>query len=1046
MTDRHRIAKLRRAALAFVFLDPPQAPPVDPDSEDPDDGAPFGTHLRRAVRSPATLVAAVVVAAAAVHTARAALDEAVRKVHPIGVDGRGVNSLHDGNDAIRETFSIWAEGYARLRPFMSRPPTSYATAQTWLELVLVVLTSTLLCVARRALARRKADDRGRLLLRIVALGTATYLVLGLYNQIVELVVLARHAPVGFASSLLGASGAFRFGVFVLTLAGLAVTAIHVTGARRAAVGVVLRSYRVMLLVVVAHAALLLFSIPAEQSEDALRLWTQSAQLLVLGVGATMLLGVTLGFFAIQLGKHGHPNSTTFGFGASVRAIVGGAVIGLIGWALGGGHPLGPGLMAVGAITVVVFALSIPVLRTRSSMRPSPVASPGGQAKALVPAVVAAAPMLVLMVTLLRAAVPLLVERGRGSSLIWTSVVAGALAVAMFVVALAAARSVLSAERSRARASYGIGAAAVLVVVAVSGVVAADVTDRAPELGVIAIMSMFLTVVAGVFGLVANATESRPLPAALDYVGFRRLPVATALVVLGLVSHQFADGDYHAVTTRGALPPEPQLTVDRAFAAWLARDQSQPVEAGAAPTVRPARPLVFIAAAGGGIKAAAFTASVIDCVFAPTASPSRSGGAPTDGCAAANTWDDVFVASGASGGSVGIAAAIARADTSAPGTPGAPTVPDEPAMPDYGPTPEVAPAAPSWVVESLGGDLLSAPLAWQLLIETPNAVLSFNPGADRAEVLEDVWRGRLGGAATEPFYVDQADPPGWQGPYAFFSGTNLDDGCRVNVSRVRAAVVDPTAGETTIGPAGVTREGDCTARRRPLGDTGTVVIDQGDTRDAVDYLCGGENIDLATAAFLSARFPYVSPTGVIRCHDDDTDPADQPAVSVGDGGYRDNSGASSVVDVMAVLEPLIDDYNATHADCVVPVLLEIESGYAGLDGPDRVQTGAQFLAPPLGALNVFGDLSYGQIEQAVAMFTRELDPTTTVRIGGDDAPVARHVRVSLVDHPGVTAPLGWSLSEGAISDFRRQLTVPENAAALEQFRSLVGGDLVCAAAP
>lgn len=1037
-------ARAAVGTLHFLLRDPVPAAVAEPDDAPSGEASPttairsFWRHLRDTAPTRSTLVFAVGVAAAAVHTMRAALDAAVIKVHPIGVDGRSVNALHDGNDAIRGTLALWADGYARLRPFMSRPATTYATVQTWLELVLVVFTTVLMCACRRALAKRKRDGRGLLVLRAVAYGSLVYLVLGVYNQVIELIVLGRGAPVGFASAILATTGWARQVVLVLAVSGLAVTAAHVVRHDRAgwtSVGVVLRAYRVMILIAGVHAALLLASIPGEQSEDALRLWNQSGQLLLVGSLSTLALGVTLGYFAVQLGKHGRPNSHTFGIGGTVAGCAIGAVLVGLGFAFGRDHPLGPGLIAIGAVVFVVFALSFGVLRTGRETAARGVDAPGRAAKELMPAVLAATPVVVLMVALLRSSVPLVVERGSDGGLIGTAVAAGVVAVAVFVAARASARLVLSSDASHVRWSYGIAIGGVVVAIAFTAWIAADATSRAPELGVIAIMSVFLTTVASVFSLLGNITESRPLPAALDYVGFRRLPVTGALLVIGLVSHTADVGDYHSVSTRGTLPESAQVTVDQAFGAWLRREpQQQPLEPDALPPVRQARPLVFIAAAGGGIKAAAFTASVIDCLFAPTA----VGAAPRasdDRCATANSWDDVFVASGASGGSVGIAAAMARASE-----PAAPAGPDEPGAAYGPPTPEDAAAAPNWVVSSLGGDLLSAPLAWQLMIETPNAVLSFNPDRDRAAVLEDVWRDRLGGAATDDFYIAQAEQPTWTGPYAFFSGTSLADGCRVNVSRVRTAAVDPDV-DPDIDPVS-TLEGDCRSRRRGLGEQDPVVVDQGDTRDLVDYLCDGENLDLATAAFLSARFPYVSPTGVARCRT----AADEPAIAVGDGGYRDNSGASSVVDVMTALDPLIQEYNATHAECIVPVLLEIESGYAGLGASDPLGSGAQLLAPPLGAASVFGDLSYGQIEQAVAWFTRELAPATTVRIGAEGAPVARHVRISLVDHPGVTAPLGWSLSEGAINDFARQLTVPENAEGLTAFRALTGGDLVCVDEP
>jgi hypothetical protein len=329
----------------------------------------------------------------------------------------------------------------------------------------------------------------------------------------------------------------------------------------------------------------------------------------------------------------------------------------------------------------------------------------------------------------------------------------------------------------------------------------------------------------------------------------------------------------------------------------------------------------------------------------------------------------------------------------------------------------------------------------LLVETPNAVLAFHPERDRADILEAAWRERFGAAATMPFYVDRsaADdgaPAEWNGPIAYFSGTNLNDGCRVNVSGVRSGVSEPNAGAGTPAVAdGATRRTPCTSRRESSTGQPVALPDQGDTRDLVDYLCEGRNIDLATAAFLSARYPYVSPTGTVTC--DTEDGAGDDTIAIGDGGYRDNSGATSIADAWSVIEPIVDDFNDTHATCIVPILLEIDTGYDGFDPPKPSRNAAQLLAPALGAAKVFGDLSYGDIEQVAAEFTRELSPTLEVRLDG--VAISRHLRVSLIAHPGVTAPLGWSLSPGAAGDFGDQLQVPENAKAIGRLIDLLSGD-------
>jgi len=60
---------------------------------------------------------------------------------------------------------------------------------------------------------------------------------------------------------------------------------------------------------------------------------------------------------------------------------------------------------------------------------------------------------------------------------------------------------------------------------------------------------------------------------------------------------------------------------------------------------------------------------------------------------------------------------------------------------------------------------------------------------------------------------------------------------------------------------------------------------------------------------------------------------------------------------------------------------------------------------------------------------------------------RFARVQLAAHPGVQAPLGWSLSKGAVADIvDGQLTYPAIATAMATIRSwLQPGVLTCGAA-
>ncbi len=191
---------------------------------------------------------------------------------------------------------------------------------------------------------------------------------------------------------------------------------------------------------------------------------------------------------------------------------------------------------------------------------------------------------------------------------------------------------------------------------------------------------------------------------------------------------------------------------------------------------------------------------------------------------------------------------------------------------------------------------------------------------------------------------------------------------------------------------------------------------------------------------------MSPAGTVHCDDGDLTTSDN--LSIGDGGYRDNSGAASIVDTWSVLEPLVSAYNASHDRCIVPILIEINNGYAGLTGSKPGKDVAQAVAPLSGATSVFADLSYGPIEQAAAEFSRSLAPDIHVRSGESEL-TSRFFRLSLVDHPGVTAPLGWSLSDAAVDDLVDQVTEARNLATLTELHAVLDrathGGLTCVAA-
>ena len=100
----------------------------------------------------------------------------------------------------------------------------------------------------------------------------------------------------------------------------------------------------------------------------------------------------------------------------------------------------------------------------------------------------------------------------------------------------------------------------------------------------------------------------------------------------------------------------------------------------------------------------------------------------------------------------------------------------------------------------------------------------------------------------------------------------------------------------------------------------------------------ESMAVSTAALLSARWPYISPSGLLPCKD--------PRVSVVDGGYTDGNGTQGVLELWQQLEPLVARYNASQTSRrVVPVLAVIDNHYRSESAPPHYGNVGELLVPP-----------------------------------------------------------------------------------------------------
>lgn len=326
-------------------------------------------------------------------------------------------------------------------------------------------------------------------------------------------------------------------------------------------------------------------------------------------------------------------------------------------------------------------------------------------------------------------------------------------------------------------------------------------------------------------------------------------------------------------------------------------------------------------------------------------------------------------------------------------------------------------------EVLNEDYLGPSLGWQLFVELPNAFLRFEPRMDRAEVLETAWeRSWVTGAWDDRLRwllpgVEPDEGPLGQGflaygaahpfPLLMLNGTSVEDGCRFLSSWILA---NPS--KTARCPADPSRDG---------------IPDLHATRDLTDYLCNGlhdvphepVDIEVSTAALMSARFPIVSPQGRVPfC-------GGGPPISVVDGGYLEGAASSTALELWYAIDERVDrNNNGKHEHCVVPYFIQIDNSFQD-DAPDPIpDRPGQFS----GLLDLLGTLSNTRALAARAAASAEF----ALPFDAISDQSRRYVQLIPRIHAGSLPPLSWSLSSRSIEDLAAQLSA--NASKIEKIAS------------
>jgi hypothetical protein len=481
-------------------------------------------------------------------------------------------------------------------------------------------------------------------------------------------------------------------------------------------------------------------------------------------------------------------------------------------------------------------------------------------------------------------------------------------------------------------------------------------DVPPALGVVAMTAVALAALIAGLGEGQRYGETHKPSWGLAMIRFKTVPVTALLVVAFVVASQFNDGGFHDVARNDGTPAE--MSLQDVFDGWVTRNCAG--EQGAAV------PMVFVASQGGGIRAAYWTTSVLTDLFGRPGT--ELSGAGCDGVTA---FDRVFALGGASGGSLGVtsyAGQTAGSDT--------------------------------WYRKVWGKtDLASVPTSWGLLVDLPRNMIGFDT-PDRARRFEEAWEERDPTLGAD-FFASQPR----EAPQLMLSGTQVESGCRFNISGVR---LTPAATEEMPGGCAALRD------RSAVGASAPYLPAAPLTSDLLDYLCqGAGSIRRSSAALMSARFPYVSPSGrLVGCDS-------QRRTAVVDGGYAENTGGQAILNLWDQLEPMVADHNAAGGARIVPVFVDVDNHYGKAAKAGTVGRTQELLVPPVTAGRP-DKLDNRGVEQAAnAAFSTGLPglPGVTCQVGL--GPTQRYVYIAPPDSPGVPAPLAWTLSDMAMDDLDQQ---------------------------
>jgi hypothetical protein len=980
------------------------------------------------------------------------IDSALRQMHLPGGPGGGAlgfplrlgSAFTDGAAAAKAQRTAWQhylEAVSGTRVLAA--PQTLVRHLVLIDTAFVVVYGVLLAAvlvglgtANNALTDRLFVPARRRLLIAAGFSLVLLIVVDITENVLLLLTFGRIGPTMAGADVAATIGpmvtGLKFLIAVMIAIPMVLTAIAVVAESAPVRRAMLSARGVLIILALVVTVLLVFGLGKNQTDDVVRAWTVDQGLLVLITGVTAAL-VIIGVTAYLTGSAlDHPAPDTgddpqpLVLGGGVILLVVGTVMHVLG--------LGWGLLVPGALLVLLWLVGLPLTGLQAASRTGPPATdPAIAAAGRTLAVTLGATLLAVLVWVIaRASAFDLFVRAGTPRWGWAALIVG------IALALVVAGAVLvSLQGITQRTGWRAITAVALVLGAATMVPGWQITLPACG-GSIAVVLISVTLLVGIIGWLVGGVRRGPvgsyrLVPAVRALGFRRFPVVL-FVLMWLVAVSVIDrGGYHDIRrfeTGNATPPQ---TLEQAFGSWR--------RAGAPSAPRQARPLVIVATQGGGMRAAVWTALVMECLFGPgpvrTDAGCAGGTGALDRASAQAAVRDrplpVFLASGSSGGSVGLAAWSARRIDLASGG-------------------GAAAGTPAVVEDGLRMDFLAPNLARWFVGDVSYAFLGHG-GQDRAAILEQAWERPWGdtpgtGVARGLRATYQQSTAGnrWQIPVLAFNGVGVEDGCRFLASPVdfeitRAGQPSPT------GPGGdldTSHDADCRSALQP--DDGTQAAALPVTGELVDYLCADQDVPLSTAAHLSARFPYISPTGRVErqtCADGHGLVEEHAVTFNADGGMFDNSGSLTALEAWRALAPLAAGDEADGAGCIVPIFVQIDNGVSDGDGGNGTDPKPSEVSAPLNVLlgEVGSRESYGRASAATA-FVRPVSPGgREVTLNGQSLD-RLWFHIALFGQPGPKPPLGWTLSDTTVSDMRAQLGVGPNRDQIRQVRDLLTGTLSC----